>query len=102
MRCANSGSEHRFRPIRFVKLPDGPTVRIDPRSILFTGLDTGAVLDVDVRTDAERRSAGGFERVPIPGWPAIELVAIDMSAEFGPPAVTCCPPAASWPTIGMW
>jgi len=32
--------------MRFVKLPEGPTVKIDPRSIICTDLDTEAVLDV--------------------------------------------------------
>ena len=38
--------EHRFRRMRFVKLPDGPTVKIDPWSIVLTDLHSGYVLDV--------------------------------------------------------
>ena len=73
--------EHRFRSIRFVKLPDGPTVKIDPWSIVFTDLDTGAVLDV---VDGRRGSAVRWWLRQRPdAWRAgIDLVAIDMSAEF--------------------
>ncbi len=73
--------EHRFRSIRFVKLPDGPTVKIDPWSILFTDLDTGAVLDV---VDGRRGTAVRWWLRQRPeSWRArIEIVAIDMSAEF--------------------
>lgn len=73
--------EHRFRSIRFVKLPDGLTVKLDPWSIVFTDLDTGAVLDV---VDGRR---GVAVRWWLAGRPAcwrerIGVVAIDMSSEF--------------------
>ena len=61
--------EHRFRSIRFVTPPDGPTVMIDPCwSIVFTDLDTGAVLNV---VDGRRGTRG-----------PLVAAAIDMSAEF--------------------
>ena len=73
--------EHRFRRIRFVKLADGPTVKIDPWSIVFTDLDTGSVLDV---VDGRRGTAVRWWLRQRPElWRArIEIVAIDMSAEF--------------------
>ncbi len=73
--------EHRFLSIRFVTLPDGPTVKIDPWSIMFTDLDTGGVLDaVDGRRGtAVRRWLRGH---PEPWRARIEIVAIDMSSEF--------------------
>lgn len=73
--------EHRFRSVRFVKLPDGPTVKIDPWSIVFTDLDTGVVLDV---VDGRRGSAvRWWLRARGEQWRAgVQIVAIDMSAEF--------------------
>ena len=73
--------EHRFRSMRFVKLADGPTVKIDPWSIMFTDLDTGAVLDV---VDGRRGTAvRWWLRQRPPSWrDEVQLVAIDMSAEF--------------------
>ena len=73
--------EHRFRRMRFVKLADGPTVKIDPWSIMFTDLDTGAVLDV---VDGRRGTAVRWWLRPRPqSWRArVQIVAIDMSAEF--------------------
>lgn len=38
--------EHRFRSIRFAKLPDGQTVKIDPWSIVFT--DDAVVMQSDL------------------------------------------------------
>lgn len=71
--------EHRFRRMRFVKLPDGPTVKIDPWSIMFTDLDTGAVLDV---VDGRRGTAvRWWLRQRRESWRAgVQIVAIDMSA----------------------
>ena len=73
--------EHRFRRMRFVKLPDGPTVKIDPWSIMFTDLDTGAVLDV---VDGRRGTAvRWWLRARPESWRArVQIVAIDMSTEF--------------------
>jgi transposase len=73
--------EHRFRTVRFVKLADGPTIKLDPWSIVFTDLDTGAVLDV---VDGRRGTAvRWWIRQRPDAWRArVELVAIDMSAEF--------------------
>ena len=67
--------------IRFVKLPDGPTVKIDLWSIMFTDLDTGAVLDV---VDGRRGTAGRWWLRQRPDtWRArVQIVAIDMSSEF--------------------
>ena len=69
------------RSIRFVKLPDGPTVKIDPWSIMFTDLDTGAVLDV---VDGRRGTAVRWWLRQRPDtWRArVQIVAIDMSSEF--------------------
>ena len=73
--------EHRFRSMRFVKLDNGATVKIDPWSILFTDLDTGAVLDV---VDGRRGTAvRWWLRQRAESWrEQVQLVAIDMSAEF--------------------
>lgn len=73
--------EHRFRSMRFVKLTDGPTVKIDPWSIVFTDLDTGAVLDV---VDGRRGTAVRWWLRQRPEYwqQRVQLVAIDMSAEF--------------------
>lgn len=39
--------EHRFRRVRYVREADtGATTRVEPWSIVFTDLDTGAILDV--------------------------------------------------------
>jgi transposase len=73
--------EHRVRTVRFVTLADGPTITLDPWSIVFTDLDTGAVLDV---VDGRRGTAvRWWIRQRPDAWRArVELVAIDMSAEF--------------------
>lgn len=70
--------EHRFRSMRFVKLDNGPTVKIDPWSIMFTDLDTGCVLDV---VDGRRGTAvRWWLRQRSESWRAgVQLVAIDMS-----------------------
>lgn len=73
--------EHRFRSIRFVKLADGQTVKIDPWSIVFTDLDTGAVLDVAAGRRGLTVRAWVRQR-PGPWRERVELVAIDMSGEF--------------------
>jgi len=73
--------EHRFRSLRFVKLADGPTVKIDPWSIVFTDLDTGSVLDV---VDGRRGTAVRWwlRQRPQAWRDRVQIVAIDMSAEF--------------------
>lgn len=73
--------EHRFRRMRFVKIDAGPTVKIDPWSIVFTDLTTGLVVDV---VDGRRGSAVRAWLAARPeAWKArIRLVAIDMSSEF--------------------
>ncbi len=38
--------EHRFRRVRYLKNDAGKVTRVEPWSIVFTGLDTGAILDI--------------------------------------------------------
>ncbi len=73
--------EHRFRTVRFVRLAEGPTVRVEPWSVVFTDLDTGAVLDV---VDGRRgRAVRWWLRARPVSWRArLRVVAMDMSSEF--------------------
>jgi hypothetical protein len=38
--------EHRFRRVRYLKNEAGKVTRVEPWSIVFTDLDTGAILDI--------------------------------------------------------
>lgn len=38
--------EHRFRRVRYLKDDAGKVARVEPWSIVFTDLDTGAILDI--------------------------------------------------------
>ena len=74
--------EHRFRRVRFVRDVDtGTTTRVEPWSIVFTDLGTGAILDV---VDGRRGATVRNWVKARPRWwrRRVELVAIDMSAEF--------------------
>lgn len=74
--------EHRFRRVRYVRDADtGSTTRVEPWSIVFTDLDTGAILDV---VDGRRGKTLTDWVKARPRWwrRRVKLVAIDMSAEF--------------------
>ena len=74
--------EHRFRKVRYVRDADtGATVRVEPWSVVFTDLDTGAILDV---VDGPRAAAVKSWLRARPRWwrKRVETVAIDMSSEF--------------------
>jgi transposase len=74
--------EHRFRRVRYVREADtGATTRVEPWSIVFTDLDTGAILDV---VDGRRGKTVTDWVKARPRWwrRRVRLVAIDMSAEF--------------------
>src|SRR5690625_2901807 len=69
-RCAMSGTP-----------TPGATERVEPWSVVFTDLDTGAILDV---VDGPRAAAVKQWLRARPRWwrKRVELVAIDMSNEF--------------------
>src|SRR5699024_7097400 len=74
--------EHRFRRVRYVRDADtGATTRVEPWSIVFTDLDTGAILDV---VDGRRGKTVTDWVKARPRWwrRRVRLVAIDMSSEF--------------------
>src|SRR5690625_1370096 len=74
--------EHRFRKVRYVRDANtGATERVEPWSIVFTDLDTGAILDV---VDGPRAATVKQWLRSRPRWwrKRVELVAIDMSSEF--------------------
>ncbi len=74
--------EHRFRRVRYVRdTESGATTRVEPWSVVFTDLDTGAILDV---VDGRRGKTVTDWVKARPRWwrRRIRLVAIDMSAEF--------------------
>ncbi len=73
--------EHRFRSVRWFKDEAGSWARVEPWSVLFTDLDTGAVLGVvDVRDGAAVR---GWLRSRPRWWRhQVQVVAIDPSAAF--------------------
>ena len=73
--------EHRFRSVRWFKDDDGAWRRVEPWSVLFTDLDSGAVLGV----------VDGRDGAAVRGWLAcrprwwrhrLQVVAIDPSAAF--------------------
>lgn len=74
--------EHRFRTVRYLRDPDTDAVtRVEPWSIVFTDLDTGALLDV---VDGRRGKTVTTWLAARPRWwrRRVQLVAIDMSSEF--------------------
>lgn len=74
--------EHRFRSVRYLRDPDTNTVqRVEPWSIVFTDLDSGALLDV---VDGRRGPVVTAWLSERPRWwrRRVQIVAIDMSAEF--------------------
>ena len=74
--------EHRFRTVRYLRDPDTHAVtRVEPWSIVFTDLDTGALLDV---VDGRRGTTVTTWLAARPRWwrRRVQLVAIDMSSEF--------------------
>ena len=73
--------EHRFRSVRWFKDDDGAWRRVEPWSVLFTDLDSGAVLGVvDGRDGAAVR---GWLRSRPRWWRhRVQVVAIDPSAAF--------------------
>ena len=74
--------EHRFRTVRYLRDPDTRAVtRVEPWSIVFTDLDTGALLDV---VDGRRGRTVTTWLAARPRWwrRRVALVAIDMSSEF--------------------
>ncbi|GAA4038278.1 ISL3 family transposase [Arthrobacter methylotrophus] len=73
--------EHRFRRVRYLKDDAGTVTRVEPWSIVFTDLDTGAILDI---VDGRRGQAVRDWIRARPRWwrNRVELVAMDMSTEF--------------------
>jgi hypothetical protein len=93
-------NEHRFRRVRYLKNDAGKVTRVEPRSIAFTDLVTGAILDVvDGRRDQAVRDWIGAR----PRWwrNKVELVTMDMS-EFRRAVRKVCPRQPSQWIIGMW
>lgn len=84
--------EHRFRTVRYLRDGTGKTTRVEPWSIVFTCLDTGAILDI---VDGRRGAAVRDWIAARPRWwrKRIELVAIDMSSEFRSAVRTALPKA---------
>jgi transposase len=73
--------EHRFRRVRYTRDEHGTVTRVEPWSIVFTDLDTGAILDV---VDGRRGKAVITWLAARPRWwrRRVQLVAIDLSSEF--------------------
>lgn len=74
--------EHRFRSVRYLRDPDTHAVqRVEPWSVVFTDLDSGALLDV---VDGRRGPVVTAWLSDRPRWwrRRVRFVAIDMSAEF--------------------
>ncbi len=73
--------EHRFRSVRWFRTDAGSWRRVEPWSVLFTDLDTGAILGVvDGRDGAAVR---GWLRSRPRWWRhRVQVVAIDPSAAF--------------------
>jgi transposase len=85
--------EHRFRNVRYLRDPETQAVtRVEPWSIVFTDLDTGALLDV---IDGRRGTTVTAWIGARPRWwrRRVQLVAIDMSAEFRAAIRTALPKA---------
>ncbi|XVX18959.1 ISL3 family transposase [Actinomycetota bacterium] len=73
--------EHRFRRVRYTRDEHGTVTRVEPWSIVFTDLDTGAILDV---VDGRRGRTVTTWLGQRPRWwrRRVRLVAIDLSGEF--------------------
>lgn len=73
--------EHRFRTVRYLADETGRIKRVEPWSIVFTDLDTGTILDI---VDGRRGATVRRWLAERPRWwrARVQLVAIDMSAEF--------------------
>ncbi|MBP1232507.1 transposase [Arthrobacter sp. PvP102] len=90
--------EHRFRRVRYLKDDAGKVTRDEPWSIVFTGLDTGAILDI---VDGRRGQAARDWIRARPRWRnRVELVAMDMSTEFRRAVRKALPKAAI--TVDHW
>lgn len=91
--------EHRFRRVRYLKNDAGKVTRIEPWSIVFMDLDTGAVLDI---VDGRRGQAVRDWIGARPRWwrNKVELVAMDMSSEFRRAVRKVLPKAAI--TVDHW
>lgn len=74
--------EHRFRSVRYLRDDEtGQVTRVEPWSIVFTDLDSGAILDV---VDGRRGTVVEAWLKERPRWwrRRVRLVAIALSAEF--------------------
>ncbi|RNL48235.1 ISL3 family transposase, partial [Arthrobacter oryzae] len=91
--------EHRFRRVRYLKNEAGKVTRVEPWSIVFTDLDTGAILDI---VDGRRGQAVRDWIGARPRWwrNRVELVAMDMSTEFRRAVRKVLPKAAI--TVDHW
>jgi transposase len=91
--------EHRFRRVRYLKNEAGKVTRVEPWSIVFTDLDTGAILDI---VDGRRGQAVRDWIGARPRWwrNRVELVAMDMSTEFRRAVRKALPKAAI--TVDHW
>lgn len=91
--------EHRFRRVRYLKNDAGKVTRVEPWSIVFTDLDTGAILDI---VDGRRGQAVRDWIGARPRWwrNKVEVVAMDMSAEFRRAVRKVLPKAAI--TVDHW
>lgn len=91
--------EHRFRRVRYLKDDAGKVTRVEPWSIVFTDLDTGAILDI---VDGRRGQAVRDWIRARPRWwrNRVELVAMDMSTEFRRAVRKALPKAAI--TVDHW
>jgi transposase len=78
--------------VRYLRDEAGTLKRIEPWSIVFTDLDTGAILDI---VDGRRGQTGRGWIAARPRWwrKRIELVATDMSSEFRRAVRTALPKA---------
>lgn len=88
--------EHRFRRVRYLK---NDVTRVEPWSIVFTDLDTGAILDI---VDGRRGQAVRDWIGARPRWwrNKVEMVAMDMSTEFRRAIRKVLPKAAI--TVDHW
>jgi transposase len=85
--------EHRFRRVRYLKNCEGKVTRVEPWSIVFTDLDSGAVLAI---ADGRRGQAvcDWIRRRPRWWRRRVEPEAMDMSSEFRGAVRTVLPRAA--------
>lgn len=91
--------EHRFRRGRYLKNDAGKVTRVEPWSIVFTDLDTGAILDI---VDGRRGQAVRDWIGAPPRWwrNKVDLVAMDTSSEFRRTVRKVLPKAAI--TVDHW